>query len=238
MLQNAGDRQSVEHHDFELCAQMGIRTIRLRLALRGSMDLEAFDVETFPGEARRSRQRLLASTAACKKQWAIASLDISVTFLKGLTYRELAEASGEKESAVCFTLPPVSATALRALPGFESHDESKHCLQCLKLGTGTKDAPRAFSLKLRRTTRGFGLRPTSYDEEIETSTNLITAKHVDDINMAGTGDTIGKHVMSNVEDIFGKCKLNKLTCTNCAVRYTKDEDGNVTLDQDEYIKQL
>eukprot|EP00959_Pyramimonas_sp_CCMP1952_P069168 1443762-Pyramimonas_sp.AAC.1 len=81
------------------------------------------------------------------------------------------------------------ATVLRALPGFEHCDESKHCLQCLKPGTGTKDAPRASSLKLRRATRGFGLRPASYGEEFETSSNLLTAKHVDDINMAGTEDT-------------------------------------------------
>eukprot|EP00959_Pyramimonas_sp_CCMP1952_P379506 7949618-Pyramimonas_sp.AAC.1 len=55
--------------------------------------------------------------------------------------------------------------------------------------------------------------------------------------MAGTEDTIDKHVKC-VEDTFGECKLNKHTCTNCAVRYTKDEDGNATLDQDEYIKQF
>eukprot|EP00959_Pyramimonas_sp_CCMP1952_P207114 4332558-Pyramimonas_sp.AAC.1 len=87
-----------------------------------------------------------------------------MAFLKGLTYQELAEATGEKGRAACFTLPPGSATALRILPGFENYDESKHCLQCLKPGTGTKDAPRALSLKPRRTTRGRGLRPTSYDE--------------------------------------------------------------------------
>eukprot|EP00959_Pyramimonas_sp_CCMP1952_P190760 3989649-Pyramimonas_sp.AAC.1 len=160
-----------------------------------------------------------------------------MAFLKGLTYQELAEATGEKERVECFTLPPGSATVLRDLPGFENYDESKHCLQCLEMGTGTKDAPRAFSFKLRRTTRGFGLRRTSYDEEVETSNNLLTAKHVDDISMAGTEDTIDKYAQ-RVEDTFGKCKLSKHTCTNCVVRYTKDEDGNVTLDQYGYIKQL
>eukprot|EP00959_Pyramimonas_sp_CCMP1952_P339017 7099600-Pyramimonas_sp.AAC.1 len=54
------------------------RTIRLPLVLRGSMDLEASDVDTFSGTARRSSQRLLASTAACKKQWIMVSLDISM----------------------------------------------------------------------------------------------------------------------------------------------------------------
>eukprot|EP00959_Pyramimonas_sp_CCMP1952_P297909 6231807-Pyramimonas_sp.AAC.1 len=129
------------------------RTIRLRLVLRGCMGLESVDVETCPGTVRRSSQRLLASTAARKKQWIIASLDINMASLKGLTYQELAEATGDKERVVRFALPPGSAIAVRTLPGFEQHDESKHCPQCLKLGTGTKDAPRAFSLKLRRTTR-------------------------------------------------------------------------------------
>ena len=79
------------------------RTIRLRLVLRGFWDFQAFDVETYSGTARRANQRLLASTAACKKHWIIASLDINMAFLKGLTYRELAEATGEKEREVCFT---------------------------------------------------------------------------------------------------------------------------------------
>ena len=44
--------------------------------------------------------------------------------------------------------------------------------------------------------------------------------------------------MDRVEKVFGKCKLHKHTYTNCAVRYSKDEHGNVLMDQDEYIKQL
>eukprot|EP00959_Pyramimonas_sp_CCMP1952_P031964 670850-Pyramimonas_sp.AAC.1 len=77
-----------------------------------------------------------------------------MAFLKGLAYRDLAEAAGEKERAACFTLPPGSASVLRSLPRFERCDaESTRCLQCLKPGTGTEDAPFAFSLKLRKTTR-------------------------------------------------------------------------------------
>eukprot|EP00959_Pyramimonas_sp_CCMP1952_P060937 1272965-Pyramimonas_sp.AAC.1 len=78
------------------------RTIRLRLVFRGSMGLEAFDVETVSGTARRSSQRLLASTAACKEQWVIASLDINMAFLEGLTYQELAEATGEQGTCGAF----------------------------------------------------------------------------------------------------------------------------------------
>eukprot|EP00959_Pyramimonas_sp_CCMP1952_P359794 7533748-Pyramimonas_sp.AAC.1 len=45
------------------------RTIRLRPVFRRFMDLEAFDAEAPPGTAPRPRQRLLASTAARRKQW-------------------------------------------------------------------------------------------------------------------------------------------------------------------------
>eukprot|EP00959_Pyramimonas_sp_CCMP1952_P336094 7037599-Pyramimonas_sp.AAC.1 len=55
--------------------------------------------------------------------------------------------------------------------------------------------------------------------------------------MAGTEGTIDKCVKC-VEDTFGKCKLNKRTCTTCAVRYAKDEDGSVILDQAECIEQF
>eukprot|EP00959_Pyramimonas_sp_CCMP1952_P239438 5004150-Pyramimonas_sp.AAC.1 len=68
------------------------------------MDLGAFDVEAFPGTARRSSQRLFASGAARKKQWVIASIDITMAFLKGLTYQELAEATGGKKNVWCVLL--------------------------------------------------------------------------------------------------------------------------------------
>ena len=100
------------------------RVIRMRLVLRGFMDLEAFSLDTFSGTARRSSQRLLASEAACNPDFILASLDIDKAFLKGFTYRELAEATGEKERLVCFRLPPGSASILRTIPGFEHYDES------------------------------------------------------------------------------------------------------------------
>eukprot|EP00959_Pyramimonas_sp_CCMP1952_P158947 3324192-Pyramimonas_sp.AAC.1 len=87
------------------------------------------------------------------------------------------------------------------------------------------------------TTRGSGLIPASCDGEFETNSGLLAARRGDDINVAGTEDTIDKCVEC-VEDTFGECKLNKDTCANCAVRCTKDGGGNAAVDQDEYIKQL
>ena len=213
------------------------KIIRMRLVLRGLMDLEAFSLDTFSGTAKRTSQRILASEAACHENWIIASLDIDTAFLKGFTYKELAEATGEKERTVCFQLPPGSAAVLRQFPGFEDYDETKHCLGCDKPGTGTKDAPRAFSLKLHKTTLQIGLQPTSFDPEFEIKKDLLTAKHVDDINMAGTEASIDEYT-AQVEKVFGKCKLNKRQFTNCGVQYTLLANGDIQMDQDEYIKTL
>eukprot|EP00959_Pyramimonas_sp_CCMP1952_P046991 981064-Pyramimonas_sp.AAC.1 len=121
-------------------------------------------------------------------------MDIDKAFLKGLSYEELAHATGEETCMVCFILPPGSAQVLRTLPGLASYDESRHCLRCLKPGTGTKDAPRAFFLKLRTATRSVGLAPTSYDPEFEFSQDLLTAKHVDGINMTGLENNVDHYV--------------------------------------------
>eukprot|EP00959_Pyramimonas_sp_CCMP1952_P059247 1237247-Pyramimonas_sp.AAC.1 len=159
----------------------------------------------------------------------MASMDIDKVFLKGLAYRELAEVTGEKERMECFTGPLGSASMLRALPGVSSYDEIKRCFQCLKPGTGTKDAPTAFSLKVRTVTRGFGLKPLRMTKNLRRSRpNLLTAKHVDDINMAGVGETVDKYV-NCVKGTFGAEKVNKHCCTNCAMRFAKTEDGHLRL---------
>ena len=70
---------------------------------------------------------------------------------------------------------------------------------------------------------------------METSPNLLTAKHVDDVNMAGISDAVDKCVKC-AEDAFGACKLNVRASANCAVRCALADDGGVTLDQDEDMK--
>eukprot|EP00974_Lingulodinium_polyedra_P124555 11191202-Lingulodinium_polyedra.AAC.1 len=47
------------------------------------MDWEAFSVDAFSGAAKRSSRRILASEAACHKDWIFASLDIDKAFLRG-----------------------------------------------------------------------------------------------------------------------------------------------------------
>eukprot|EP00959_Pyramimonas_sp_CCMP1952_P056043 1170548-Pyramimonas_sp.AAC.1 len=55
--------------------------------------------------------------------------------------------------------------------------------------------------------------------------------------MTGLEKNVDNYVQ-RVEKVFGECKLNKHYYTNCAVRYTKNEQRDVIIDQGEYIKQL
>ena len=82
-----------------------------------------------------------------------------------------------------------------------------------------------------------GLKQTTYDPEFEVMKDLLTAKHVDDVNMAGTENQIDIY-KTKVDNVFGSTKIHKHEYTNCGVRSIMDSQHNVSLDQDEYIKTL
>ena len=58
----------------------------------------------FSGTASRWAQRLVTSEAVLRG-WPILSADIRKAFLQGISYKELAELSGEPLKEVNFTLP-------------------------------------------------------------------------------------------------------------------------------------
>ena len=224
------------------------RIIRCRLALRGFKDKDADSLQTYAGTAGRLSQRILTSEAACHPEWEFLTVDVNKAFLQGATYKELQELTGDAPREVCFTLPKGMAELLRRLPGYESYDERIHCLECDKPGTGSKDAPRAFSVKLASVTRNetVGLRPTTYDSELEVKHRvehgkpklvLIVAKHVDDLKIAGEPSEV-KLLMDALEKVFGKLTSTRNEFTNCGVRHRRLKDGSVVMDQDEYIKAL
>ena len=106
-----------------------------------------------------------------------------------------------------------------------------HCLECDKPGTGSKDAPRAFSIKLATVTRNprVGLVPTTFDSELEVKHTyrngkpklvLMIAKHVDDIKVTGEAKEVGI-LMSELEHVFGKLTVTKNELTNCGVHHKK-----------------
>ena len=71
-----------------------VRVIRMRLTLRGFKDVDADTITTYAGTSSRLSQRVIVSEAAIRG-WAIEALDVKKAFLKGVSYAELAEATGE-----------------------------------------------------------------------------------------------------------------------------------------------
>ena len=117
-------------------------------------------------------------------------------------------------------------------------------LACTKPGTGLKDAPKAFNLKLGQVTRDTcGLRPVSADAELEVlheqgEPTLMVAKHVDDLKIAGTEAKI-KWFLAKLEAVFGALTVHWDTFTNCGVRHHLDLGARtITLDQSAYIAAL
>ena len=220
------------------------RIIRMRMALRGFKEWCADALDTYAGTGSKISQRLLLSEAACHPEWSFLSLDINKAFLQGVTYDELAEATGQEERVVHFTLPSGSAQILRRIPGYENYDERYYVLKCLKPGTGCKDAPRAFSMKLAGVTRSaeVGLKPLAADPECEVKhvngkLVLILVKHVDDLKIAGEEREV-RLLLQALEKTFGKSDRNNNNFTCVGIRHSRSEDGTITLDQNEYISAL
>ena len=99
-------------------------------------------------------QKLLVSECACRPDFMLCTIDIEKAFLQGMSVEEVSEATGTPQEETYFTLPSGSAAILRKIKGFESYSEHTHVLFALKASTGTVGAPRAFSLKTAKITRG------------------------------------------------------------------------------------
>eukprot|EP00972_Heterocapsa_arctica_P047334 6982433-Heterocapsa_arctica.AAC.1 len=124
-------------------------------------------MSAYAGKASRWAQRLVVSEAVLQG-WPLASCDVAKAFLQGLAYQELAEMSGEPEREVNFTLPLASVEVLKRVPGYGTFDSQSEVLHCDKSGTGLRDAPKCFALKLRRVTHGdCGMRSRIVEPELE-----------------------------------------------------------------------
>ena len=143
------EKATVEATDSLDKNQEGEWTIRCRLTIRGFKDQDKEFLDTYVGTAQRYAQRILCAVAA-QMDMDMCTADISKAFLKGVTYKELHEATGEPLREVNFYLPHYCTPLIRQVPGFEGFDPKTEVLHCDKPGTGSVDAPRCFSLKLKQ----------------------------------------------------------------------------------------
>ena len=222
-----------------------VRIVRMRLTLRGFKDVDANDIATYAGTSARLSQRVIVSEAVCRG-WTLTALDVKKAFLKGITYQDLAAATGEPEREVNFELSPDAVEVLRLCPGYEDFDHNTEVLHMIKPGTGCKDAPRCWSLKLAEATNtNYGAKGTTYDPELicrhdhTGELEFMATKHVDDLKCTGT-DEAQQQFEDALETMFGKGELDitrhNFTC--CGVRHVCREDQGYDLDQIEYISAL
>lgn len=215
------------------------------------MDTEASSINTFSSTAKRSIQCPRTSKTVCPSEWILVTKDMDRPFSKGLTYKELAVASGEKRHD-CSNQPSDIADTLQKVPGSTDSDKSQHTVPSKRPLYGTKDAPRAFSMKLKQITVNHGLMPTTSSSESEIKKDLQTAKHVDSVNRSDIGGThYGYQTMDGKIHGHHKCMRNRQwdsiphtvtlhKFTHCGISHNNDASDNeaVIMDQDEYIRTL
>ena len=92
-----------------------IRVIRARLTQCGFKDLDKGNLQTFSGTASRLAQKLIVSEVCVRQDqhWEMWTVDVKKAFLKGISYVELAAATGEPLRVVNFELDPESIEVLR-----------------------------------------------------------------------------------------------------------------------------
>jgi len=224
-----------------------VRVIRARLTIRGFKDKDKSYIDTYAGTSSKLAQKVIVSEAALRR-WHIATTDISKAFLQGVTYKELAELTGEPLREVNFYLPEYNVPILKKLTGFESFDPRREVLHCDKPGTGSVDAPRAFSMKLKRIlVHKCKMIPCNVDNELlvcreqgKPDGKLIgmVTIHVDDLKLAGATEWTNR-TMTLLQEEFGELKITWNNFVNCGVCHDQNpETFDTTIDQIKYASTL
>eukprot|EP00971_Amphidinium_carterae_P167802 3324647-Amphidinium_carterae.2 len=190
------------------------RGVRARLTVRGFKDMSP-TTDVFSATASRLAQRIVASESVLHPDWQLAGIDIRKAFLQGvtLTYEELSKETSTELKEVNFKVPPGTDRTvgiLRTITGYADFDPKLEVLGLLKPGTGLRDAPRAFQVKLRQSTAHFGW--------------LAAPENVRD------------QFIKHLQQTFGPPDMEVSTFCNCVVNHTSDpKTGTRRLDQFKFM---
>eukprot|EP00971_Amphidinium_carterae_P039991 785004-Amphidinium_carterae.4 len=216
------------------------RGLRARLTVRGFKDMSPSN-DVFSATASRLAQRIVVSESMMHDDWQLAGVDIRKAFLQGVTYAELAKETSSPMKEVNFEVPPGTVGILRTIEGYHDYDPKLEVLGLLKPGTGLRDAPRAFQVKLRQSTARFGWISSIVDPELEYLRDSggslvgVLSKHVDDIKLASTPEVRQKFV-EHLKMTFGQPDMEVTTFCNCGVNHTLSQDMKTRrLDQFKFI---
>ena len=216
--------------------------IKTRLTVRGFLDRDSPTLEVFAGTASRWAQRLIVSVAV-QQGWKLLTADVGSAFLKGLTFAELSELTGEKLRRTAF-LPPVGYESfICELPNCSHFDKLKHELEMLKAIYGLKDAPRAWRKRLHQ------VMMQMKAEQLKTDSNVyvwrasdgkllaICSTHVDDLKFGGVPATLDA-ILKTLTDQFGELKVHRDSFEHCGIMHDLQPDGSYHLHQNHFAQRL
>eukprot|EP00959_Pyramimonas_sp_CCMP1952_P093897 1964359-Pyramimonas_sp.AAC.1 len=83
----------------------GKLAVKARPCIKGFKDLQQDCLDTFSATASRQSQRMVNFIAASRPKWALWSCDVGSAFLKGLTFQDVADMTGEPLRTVQLDLP-------------------------------------------------------------------------------------------------------------------------------------
>ena len=223
------------------------RIVKARLTARGFKDLQAYqnEIATFSGTSTKAAQRMVNAHAAQNK-YVLYSMDISASFLKGMTFTEIAKLTGDPLRSVQFRLPNNCVHILRRLPGLKDFDPVAEVLDFLKPMWGLKDAPRAFGLRRDKALRDYGARPTNRDKHFWVKTSPppkpisvnAMSTHIDDIKGSSTDEERTKLAVVLKRYFGNDLKESLQTFEFTGVKHKQSTDYSVECHQDHYVLEL
>ena len=221
----------------------GVKSVKARLTVHGFKDCDANWLQTYAGTAARWSQRVVTSVAA-QQSWEILTADIGNAFLKGLTFKELAELTGEPERRASFHPPKGYESFINELPNMSSYDRATMELLMLVPIYGLKDAPRGWRKKLHITLLALGGKPLRTDQAMycwhnakTKALSMLLSAHVDDLKVTGEVSML-EMLLSSLTSKFGKLKVQRRHFEHCGVMYDQAEDFSVTTHQNHYVTGL
>ncbi|CAK0892089.1 unnamed protein product, partial [Prorocentrum cordatum] len=143
----------------------GKLAVEARLCIKGFQDLQQDRLDTFSATASRQSQRIVNFIAASRPKWALWSCDVGSAFLKGLTFQDVADMTGEPLRTVQLDLPKDTVKIARQFEPLSNYDVSRHCLEMVRPGFGLKDAPRLWNLRLKQVMTKLQLLPLVTDSQ-------------------------------------------------------------------------
>ena len=219
-----------------------VNMIKARLTVRGFLDRDSPTLETFAGTASRWSQRLVVAISV-QNGWKLLTADVGTAFLRGLTFQELSELTGEKLRRAAFTPPSGYSSFIRELPDCAHYSESAHELEMLKAVYGLKDAPRAWRKRLHIALTELHAEQLRTDANIyiwRTTSGSLTAicsTHVDDLKFGGEPQQI-ETILAALTRQCGQLKICRDSFEHCGIMHDMQPDGSYFLHQNHYAQRM